>query len=90
MHDNVDKRLRDILAPYGIVRGANSLRPPRNLCMRMNLFDEACMHTVFTYVANFVHRRGGDPKYSVISSHHRVAAIRLTKERVEHQKPVPR
>jgi hypothetical protein len=41
----------------------------------MTLSDEACMHAVFTYAANFVHRRGGDPKYSMISSHHKVAAI---------------
>ena len=80
----------DILAPYDIMRDANSLHPPRDLCMQMNLSDEARMHAVSTYVANFVHRRGRDPEYSMISSHHRVAAIRLTKERVEHPKPVPR
>jgi hypothetical protein len=78
----------DILAPYGIMRGANSLHLPRDLCMKMNLSDEASTHAVFTYAANF-HHRGGDPKYSMISSHHRIAAIRLIKEPVEHHNPYP-
>ena len=77
----------DILAPYGIVRGANSLHPPRDLRMKMNICDQACMARSFTYAANFVHRRVGDPKYSMASSRHRVAATRVIKERVKHPSP---
>jgi hypothetical protein len=54
--------------------------------MAMNMSDEACMHAVFTYTADLIYRRGGDAKYSVISSQHRVATIQLVKERVEGQR----
>jgi hypothetical protein len=58
------------------------LHPPRDMCMAMNMSDEACMHAVFTYTADLIYRRGGDAMYSVISSQHRIATIQLVKDRV--------
>ena len=53
--------------------------------MKMNISDEACMHTVYTYTADAIYRRGGDAHYSIISSQHRLAVIQLIKQRVERQ-----
>lgn len=73
----------DILAPHGITRDIRFFHPPRDLCMKMNMSDKACMHALFTYTADLIHRRGGDAKYALISSQYRLKTIRLVKERVE-------
>ena len=79
----------DILAPWGIPKGARLFHPPRDICMQMNTSTEMNMHALFTYTADAIHRRGGGVRYSTISAQHRVAAIRLIKERVESQSSGP-
>jgi hypothetical protein len=76
----------DILAPFGITRDVNSLHPPRDLCMKMNMSDKVCMLALFTYTADLIHRQGGSAEYATISSQHRVTTIQLIKERVERER----
>lgn len=61
------------------------IHPPRDICINMNMCDEATMLATFSYSADAIYRRGGDPKYAIVASHYRVATIRVIKDRIQRQ-----